>query len=751
MLKVRLYPYITLLWGSAFSGFNTAFFAFLALAPSDALLYRLRNGAFFADGLVYQTALLIVFAFLYAAAFNIGFFFVRLLAAALSHLERFLPRITPGLAVFTLVGQPALLLVDAPVPQLAGFETPLKLILLFALSFGLGALLIYFIPVFEGYNSVFALAAALLARLVHSNLSPIDDGRTNLVYFLIFEVHLFTTAFLIFIVIQARYRLHLSPNYERIEIPNAFFFPAIALCVLFWLALLVASASASEWFGSGAGATAQGGLSSAPDAARPFLARKSAGAANFEFPLALYFLCAVHWTAIGFSLRRQRLITLERQNRLVRNSMFQAAGFLFALLVSFLYVLLNPFAPQALGRVTTAGGAASEIISAAGALLDGDRDGNSLWPGADPDDDNPCVRADLAGRCTIEENAGAPAPRRLEGATRSTGALSRELAARGNLTLVTLTGVAPPGTWPHAAAVARPQVFSIALATDRGEHSLRAILQGLDGVDEFRGVRNPSLIAELSRIGYRTICTGVDRGRAYFDTRHNLRLDAGCQIFETPNLEEEPEREGLTVGADKPDIVSPRALEDATLTETTRRALALYDSYKEKNNFLWMHYNGAAEDREVIRALQDLRDPGPLAVVFIPKYNSLRGELWLFSERSAPAELANPDVAQTLYFAAGLRTSAPQTRREDVGALYDQTFALSWIGRIISAHDPSYPIFPMFTFRLERNRIVVFDGLTGARHQEMPTSVGAPGAPGVTPDGVNSDGLGDGGEIRGLE
>jgi hypothetical protein len=644
MLKVRLYPYITLLWGSAFSGFNTAFFAFLALAPSDTLLYRLRNGAFFADGLVYQTALLIVFAFLYATAFNVGFFFVRLLAAGLSHLERFLPRITPGLAVFTLIGQPALLLVDAPVPQLAGFETPLKLVLLFTLSFGLGALLIYFIPIFEGYNSVFALAAALLARFVHSNLSPIDDGHTNLVYFLIFEVHLFTTAFLFFIVIQARYRLHLSPNYERVEIPNAFFVTAIALCVLLWFALLVASASALEWFGSAASAGA--GL---PDPARPFLARNSAGAVNFEFPLALYFLCAVHWTAIGFSLRRQRLITLERQNRLVRNSMFQAAGFLFALLISFLYVLLNPFAPQALGRVTTAGGAASEIISAAGALLDGDRDGNSLWPGADPDDSNPCVRADLEGRCTIEENASAPAPRRIEGATRSSGALGRELSARGNLTLVTLTGVQPPGAWPQDAAVARPQVFSIALATDRGEHSLRAILQGLDGVDEFRGVRNPSLIAELSRIGYRTICTGVDRGRAYFDTRHNLRLDAGCQIFETPNLEEEPEREGLTVGADQPDIVSPRALEDATLTETTRRALALYDSYKEKNNFLWMHYNGEADNREVLRALQDLRDPGPLVVVFIPEYNSLRGELWLFSDRSAPSELSNPDVAQTLY------------------------------------------------------------------------------------------------------
>lgn len=732
MLKVRLYPYVTLLWGSAFSGFNTAFFAFLALAPSDALLYRLRNGAFFADGLVYQTALLIVFAFLYATAFNVGFFFVRLLAAALSHLERFLPRITPGLAVFTLIGQPALLLVDAPVPQLAGFETPLKLALLFALSFGLGALLIYFIPVFEGYNSVFALVAALLARLVHSNLSPIDDGHTNLIYFLIFEIHLFATAFLFFIVIQARYRLHLSPNYERIEIPNAFFFPAIALCVLLWLALLVASASALEWFGSAAGSL---------DPSRPFLARRSAGAANFEFPLALYFLCAVHWTAIGFSLRRQRLITLERQNRLVRNSMFQAAGFLFALLISFLYVLLNPFAPQALGRVTTAGGAASEIISAAGALLDGDRDGNSAWPGADPDDENPCVRADLEGRCTIEENASAPAPRRVEGATRSSGALSRELSARGNLTLVTLTGVLPPQAWPQDATTGRPQVFSIALATDRGEHSLRAILQGLDGVDEFRGVRNPSLIAELSRIGYRTICTGVDRGRAYFDTRHNLRLDAGCQIFETPNLEEEPEREGLTVGADQPDIVSPRALADVTLAETTRRALALYDSYKEKNNFLWMHYNGSADEREVVRALEDLQAPGPLAVVFIPQYNSLRGELWLFSERNAPAEISNPDVAQTLYFAAGLRNSAPQTRARDVGALYDQTFALSWIGRIISAHDPSYPIFPMFTFRLERNQIVVFDGLTGARHQAgVPTETGA-----------NSDGLGDGGEIRGLE
>jgi hypothetical protein len=50
----------------------------------------------------------------------------------------------------------------------------------------------------------------------------------------------------------------------------------------------------------------------------------------------------------------------------------------------------------------------------------------------------------------------------------------------------------------------------------------------------------------------------------------------------------------------------------------------------------------------------------------------------------------------------------------------------------------------MFTFRLERNRIVVFDGLTGARHQETPT-------PGGTQDNVNSDGLGDGGEVRSLE
>jgi len=757
MLQVRPAQFLKLSWSSALSGFNLSFVAFFLLLVPESLVFTLRNGGLEALSLIHQAALLGLFAFFYAILFNLVFLLLRLIAAGLSHADWLLTRVTPGLVVFTALGGPLTEMARLPLPGLEGIETALRVALFFGMSLGVGAFLVYASPIFRGYNPVFLLASALIARFLLAGHAGFPSGEAAdlssaqvWLDFLIYELNLFLAIFFLFIAFQIRYRLHLAPNYESIRVPRSLLYWGAALSFVAMLLLVSTAAPVDQWN--------VGGSTADSLAIEPPFAPVGDGDRQ-EIPAALLFLCLLQWTLTAFALRSRENSRIPQQLQLARWTMVRTVVLLFTFLLSFLLAAANPFASQSLGRIATAGGLAWETVSFLGILMDRDGDGNSAWPGEDPDDSDACVRFDFHAPCAASDapppgdlSARAADPRQLEqglqnartpggsGPVRAAelrhgvrlDAPDRELPEldgppQGSLTLLTIVGTsAPPrplrlrkndeGEWyplgsEHPAGdrsvneTLAPLRARLLFATDRAEHSLRAMHQDLNGIEEMRDVHRKSVLAEFTELGYRTICSGSDNNLEYLGADSPLRLDAGCQILD-PKESGEPE----------------------SLADATTRGLEQLDAYRERANLLWIHFRGAeaVEDLELGRAFARLADRGPVAVIFFPRANSLRGNAWLYPERSRRTRYQAtqlddyPNFRELAFFAAGLRSRQPSTQVERIGALYDQPFASSWVGRLTRNATPGYPLYPVYTFQLSEDRVLIFDAISGARWREAP-------------------------------
>ncbi len=665
MLRVRLSAYLQYLLGSGFAGFNAAFIAWSALIIPESMLILWRgltaDVTLTESGATVAAAALLVLACagIYALVFNAIFFAMRISAALATHGRGLPARIAPGLAVFVLIAHPLLLF-------FAGGDasfTVLRAVLAVVLSLGAGLFLIYISPVFRGYNAAFLLFAAVGARIVMFPARYENDA----LLFLVYALNLLACAFFLFIVLQIRYRLHLHPHYESVPVPAQF--------LKFGLILAVACAGLyvlnAFYLKAYSPALIDGGV--------PFGFGTSGGQLSvYHVPAGVYFVCAAQWFLGLRSLRRtapaQKLRNEQNGTRLSILGSF-AAGTL-ALAAAVLLVLLPLREHSLLRNIVSAGGAGAEMLTAAGMLLDGDRDGNSNWPGGDPDDGDACVRRDLARNCRIEsadqadlrpaEFVGDANPDRL----------------RSNTYLFTIVADEFRSTPDNLRR--RP----VLLSSDRPERSLRALLQGLDGVAEYRGARDLSFPAELARRGVRTICTGTGGNYDYFQVRRPLQLDAGCQIFE------------------------PLDDSQRTLSAAVRRARSLRRGYSEPaGNLVWMHYHG--RPGEAVN-LQDLEDfGGSRRLILVWKEGAVLANAYL------PEELAEmvppyPRGRQLLDYVAGLRSSPPAASGDRVGALHVQPYYRSYAHGLVSVLGLRYPDSPPYTFRRGPNGLTVLDALTGA-------------------------------------
>lgn len=124
---------------------------------------------------------------------------------------------------------------------------------------------------------------------------------------------------------------------------------------------------------------------------------------------------------------------------------------------------------------------------------------------------------------------------------------------------------------------------AVFLGTDAPEYVLTRLL-GTGGTQ-------PGVISRFAESDYRTICGGVDGGRAYL---RRSRLHVGCQVF-VP----------LT---DPP---------DTDLTRTVNAMLQLAERYRERRTLLWIHHESKkpAELTEVRAALAALEAKGPTLIV----------------------------------------------------------------------------------------------------------------------------------------
>jgi hypothetical protein len=520
--------------------------------------------------------------------------------------------------------------------------------------------LVYYSPVFRGYNATFLLAAALGARAIQF---PVDNTGAALISFGIYELTLLLTAFFLFIAIQIRYRLHLWPNYETIEIPDRFLWIGGALTLFCALLYVIVG-----W---------------------PVYSRT--GLDRYFIPAACLYVCAAQWTLGASILSRRHSLTLARQKETVRATFLRTLAIVALSLAALLYAGLT-FPGPGLQRLTRARGASGELMLLTGMLLDRDADGNSLWPGADPDDADPCVRANIGALCDDAHRADE------DPAITATGR---------NAVLLTWVNTERGARMPTA-TTGIPLYF----ATNRPVRSIRAMFQGTDGMGDYAGIRpgDFGFLPRLARAGYRTLCAGNDGGRGYFRAGSRSRLDAGCQVFQ-------PLDPGITPASSSPEKASATpASSSHDINDTIRAGLRLLDRYGENSaNFLWIHH-AAASDETPPRSelLQRLQQKGELIVIQLYP-DDVFGQAFIYTRQSSSPMVEYPEPGPLLAYALGFSKSPPPSAKDRVSVLYDQPFESSWWLRAVRRLGSGYPSFPVYTLRLdEAGQPIVFDGLTGS-------------------------------------
>lgn len=722
MLRVRLISYLQFVWGSGFSGFNVAFVSFWLLwlpeaawLTSATLAMPAADPAPVGTGSLYwslldSAAILAVYGLIFAVVYQLLFFIVRFFAAIISHGQYLMGRIAPGLAVFCLVGEPVLqfagLHLATPDPQAGLFWALAPPALL--VSLGAGALLLYVAPVFRGYNASFLLAAAVAARVVMFPVAPVPDSATG---FLIHELTLLLTAFFIFITLQIRYRLHLWPNYEAVEVPDRFV-QIGAIITLFCAALYV--------------------IVELP--AFNMLNNNKNGSPYF-IPTACWFVCAVQWTITAFILERGRSVSLHQQKEQIQAAVLRSLSIAIGVLLAVLFAVTG-FPQPGLDRLTARHSTSGELLYFTGMLLDGDRDGNSLWPGRDPDDQDPCVRADLRASCAGPERSASneptqPAVTVLYGAPDN----APRNATIGDRNVLLLTWVTRAPQFPE-----ETEAIPLYFGSNRPEHSLQAMLRNTDGIGrslDDSGTNNAlnavdatsALPSELARRGYRTICTGRTTrptvSEDYFRTGHATHLDAGCQVFQPLDaFIESPDHSSAT------DVHSRRS----NINQTVLEGLFVFDRYREEHaNFLWIHYegpttrrdlrtNGSPGDAKLEReTLHRMRQVGDVIVIQM-RPDDVFGNAYLFAG-GRPRELPEyPRPGELIRFALGMRTTAPGSARNQIAALYQESFSESWWLKSARRLGWRYPELPVYTLRLDAAGMpVVFNGLTGLSTNQSDT------------------------------
>lgn len=151
-------------------------------------------------------------------------------------------------------------------------------------------------------------------------------------------------------------------------------------------------------------------------------------------------------------------------------------------------------APVVSTRLLSNSSVAGRIILNAGVLLDRDYDGNSSWPGADPDDNDPCIRRDGYNRCrrTVRFE---PDP------------------ATDKLLLVTQFSV--------MRSAGEQTIFA---PSDDPAEALVSIIRAVDGAGALAPTGEPAL-ARIAEAGYRTVCAFAS------DRKYPAVVTHGCQVF----------------------------------------------------------------------------------------------------------------------------------------------------------------------------------------------------------------------------
>lgn len=414
--------------------------------------------------ITFSAAYALILSILLSVCFELFYFATRAIGSMLLRIESLWNFAAPAIDVFILTGEPILraFFLDkqiGPTEIVAAVVAP-----------GILVLLLLF-PVFRGMNATFLLAGAFIARVL---LLPVEMAIEKPVDFAVFQPVAYWVTISVFLVLQNRRRLGLSPYYEVFRIPGNYQIAGIVFAVLNILVYVYYR-----------------GLES-PHAVIHFLTSSS----------------IIFWVLSSYKLNRASL----NRSRSIRPGLAAAL-----LLIAVSFAGYHSFAlkdPNRIYRVCNHGGLTCEMLSFSGMLLDFDADNNSMWPGEDPDSTNSAIRADGEFQKKTEDIY-----------------IPRDSSANRNPVFVTV--VVPKDTPLEKKKSILRGTAEIRLAgSDDPRLALQSLLTDYSSAELYTRPTGRSVFSYLVDDGYTTICTGhADYFKAGLEAQAIGNIDNGCQIF----------------------------------------------------------------------------------------------------------------------------------------------------------------------------------------------------------------------------
>ena len=547
---------------------NLSFFSFFVLFIPELSAHAGYYDYDKLDSFLDIASILIASAFIGSVIFNFIFIGTRAVDIFTNRFGKFWIYGAPGFASF-------LIFVEIPLRTLAAGSQESIYILIFS-GFFLASitLLLYLMPVFSGMNATLIFLGAVFARIL---MLPFETMAKNIFSFsyLAFQSYILAAVVSFYLLIQMRYRYHLTPYYERFRVP----YFIISIAVLLWMVLIFLS-----WF--------QFYPYPIPvqlphiDAQEIMIIKDRLE----NFPINSLLVGITFWILLSL------LTNFNYRSRIRKNSFkLNLFIFIFTLIIfsSAVFRLSRSFPDnENISEIISRKTVSLELLNFAGLLMDRDGDSNSLWPGRDPDDDNSCIRADYI--CSTERKKSPLLSKQMEEQIDNA-------KGKKNIILITVGGKLS-GTNRR-----------ILLRSDSTERNLRALFQEINGMEEISGITERSFISEFAEMGYRTICGGYTGHNGYMSKKGESGLHPGCQIYLAD------------------DDLKDYDLADTEFSSVVGAMSRVYKKYSEEYTFLWIHYDSdSSENAEIsasdLNSLNFIKNFGQIILIMNPPYAEVRSD-----------------------------------------------------------------------------------------------------------------------------
>lgn len=474
------------------------------------------------SGFFYFTGWSFLISISFSLLIELTYILVKPIGALLQRSGKLWFHAVPAIAVFFLLIEPFIGIND--IISLQSFAAVTVIVFLIVLSFSI----LLFLPIFHGLNSAFLVAAILISRFF---FLPFQHLAFEILSINLYIMSNLVFSLLLYLFFQTRRRIGLSPHYERFR-PNRIWFLS--------LIAIVASIVLVIWIWK------NGFFHSLLDTLYLSLAL-GISLSIFVLMFILYIESfSKHWLKlpIGKICILFLLLTVSTATYLIRSYKPEYVFFI---------------------RNTSVG----QLLDLFAVLFDQDNDGNSWWPGRDPDDSNQSIRREAKGEYKNRPLNLAPIGQ-----------------VGSDKILVTYV---IPGVIEENPIYLKNQEWANDLTylahrwlqpSNQPERSLRALLQGLTSLEEVHRISRRSIFSFAVDDGYRTICLGVDYDQpyfpSYFHSGHWSKLDSGCQVFEPLTVKQ------LVTSSP---VDKFESCVDLVLTEAEK----LIAKYQEAHNFIWIH------------------------------------------------------------------------------------------------------------------------------------------------------------------